>query len=68
MAAGQDGADPAELWYEHKSRLVEKILGKEHNMVMHAVIPYEPGGARLIEALKSRGYYPYSEMDRDPVA
>ena len=32
-------------WYEQKSGLMETILGKEHNMVMHAFIAYAVGGA-----------------------
>jgi len=32
-------------WHDAKSALMEIILGKEHNMVMHALIPYEIGGA-----------------------
>jgi hypothetical protein len=35
----------ANEWYEHKSRLLEKTLGEEHNMVMHAIIPYAIGGS-----------------------
>lgn len=31
-------------WYEHKCRLMEQMLGKEHDMVMHAIIPYAIGG------------------------
>ncbi len=31
-------------WYEEKSQLLESYLGKEHDMVMHAIIPYEVGG------------------------
>ena len=31
-------------WYDQKSRLMEEILGKEHNIVMHAIIPYAMGG------------------------
>ncbi len=31
-------------WYEHKSALLEKSLGKEHDMVMHAIISYAIGG------------------------
>ncbi len=31
-------------WYEYKSQLMESILGKEHDMVMHALVPYEVGG------------------------
>ncbi|MDJ0759313.1 MAG: suppressor of fused domain protein [Woeseiaceae bacterium] len=32
-------------WYESKSQLMESVLGKEHDMVMHALISYEVGGA-----------------------
>jgi hypothetical protein len=31
-------------WYDRKSALMESMLGKEHNMVMHAIIPYALGG------------------------
>jgi hypothetical protein len=34
-----------ELWAVEKDRLMERILGKEHDMVMHALIPYAAGGA-----------------------
>jgi hypothetical protein len=34
----------ARRWYERKSSLMEGMLGKEHNMVMHAIIPYAIGG------------------------
>ncbi|MBI1372717.1 MAG: hypothetical protein GC159_08150 [Phycisphaera sp.] len=34
----------AEAWYEHKSRLLEDSLGAEHDIVMHAIIPYSVGG------------------------
>jgi hypothetical protein len=27
----------------------------------------ENGGAKLIKRLKSKGHYPYSDLDRDPV-
>lgn len=33
-----------EKWYDKKSEIMEAILGPEHDMVMHAVIPYEVGG------------------------
>jgi hypothetical protein len=26
------------------------------------------GGAKLLKRLKTKGYYPYSDMDREPVA
>src|SRR5688500_18077486 len=31
-------------WYEEKTKLMEKILGREHDQVMHAVVPYAIGG------------------------
>lgn len=31
--------------YEIKSMFMEKVLGKEHDMVMHAIIPYDIGGS-----------------------
>lgn len=31
-------------WYDQKSKKMECVLGKEHDMVMHAIIPYEIGG------------------------
>lgn len=34
-----------EDWYNRKSQEMEAILGNEHNMVLHAIIPYEIGGA-----------------------
>lgn len=32
-------------WYEEKSQLMEQIMGKEHDMVLHSLIPYDLGGA-----------------------
>lgn len=37
-------ADAGERWYDRKSALMEAMLGKEHDMVMHAIIPYAIGG------------------------
>lgn len=34
----------ANEWYERKSAMMEDMLGKEHDMVMHAIIPYAMGG------------------------
>lgn len=34
----------ADEWYDQKSQLMESILGPEHDMVMHAIIPYAIGG------------------------
>lgn len=31
-------------WYDRKSTLMEEMLGKEHDMVMHAITPYYLGG------------------------
>ncbi len=31
-------------WYDKKSLLMEKTLGEMHDIVMHAIIPYEIGG------------------------
>lgn len=31
-------------WYERKSALMEEALGREHDMVMHAIVPYAIGG------------------------
>ena len=31
-------------WYDRKSALMEEMLGREHDMVMHALIPYAIGG------------------------
>lgn len=32
-------------WYERKTAFMEETLGKEHNMVMHVMIPFCVGGA-----------------------
>ncbi|MCL6502685.1 MAG: suppressor of fused domain protein [Pirellulales bacterium] len=34
----------AHEWYERKSALMEEMLGKEHDLVMHSIIPYAMGG------------------------
>jgi hypothetical protein len=34
----------AQDWYAHMSKLMEDILGREHDTVMHAIIPYAMGG------------------------
>jgi hypothetical protein len=36
--------DRLQAWYERKTALMESMLGKEHDMVMHAIIPYAVGG------------------------
>lgn len=44
MTADSEGEERAREWYEHKSRLMEASLGREHDMVMHAIIPFYVGG------------------------
>jgi hypothetical protein len=34
-----------DAWYERKSALMEESLGEEHDIVMHALIPFGIGGA-----------------------
>jgi hypothetical protein len=36
--------EAGQQWYDRKSALMEEMLGKEHDMVMHAIIPYAIGG------------------------
>ena len=45
MASDIPEEELAQRWYERKSALMEASLGKEHNIVMHALIPYVIGGA-----------------------
>ncbi|MDX2039261.1 MAG: hypothetical protein SFX72_21620 [Isosphaeraceae bacterium] len=40
-----------EQWQDRKSAIMEALLGKEHGMVMNAMIPYRLGGGRDL-------YYP----------
>ena len=44
----------AEAWYDQKSKLMEAVLGREHDTVMHAIIPYALGGGLDLY------YYPHS--------
>lgn len=41
-------------WYDRKTSMMEAILGPEHNMVMHALIPYAVGGGLDLY------YYPHA--------
>ena len=34
----------AQEWFDNKTAMMVDLLGKEHDMVMHAVIPYAIGG------------------------
>jgi hypothetical protein len=44
MGRKEDTEKIADEWYERKSRLMAASLGKEHHLVMHAIIPYAIGG------------------------
>jgi len=44
MATNEDDQDGFNQWHETKSHLMEERLGKEHDMVMHTIIPYSIGG------------------------
>ncbi|HEV3144652.1 MAG TPA: suppressor of fused domain protein [Gemmataceae bacterium] len=44
MADDNDAEDIDREWDERKSAYMEASLGKEHDMVMHALIPYALGG------------------------
>ncbi|HEY7155301.1 MAG TPA: suppressor of fused domain protein [Gemmataceae bacterium] len=44
MASDETAEEAARQWYERKSALMEASLGKEHDMVMHAIISYAVGG------------------------
>ena len=34
----------AQEWYDRKTAFMERVLGNEHDVVMHAIIPYAVGG------------------------
>jgi hypothetical protein len=44
MASDAANEELATRWYERKSALMAASLGKEHDMVMHAIIPFAVGG------------------------
>lgn len=50
----EEAAKLAEAWHDQKSKLMEALLGREHDMVMHAIIPYAIGGGLDLY------YYPHS--------
>lgn len=39
-----DEQDFEQEWYDRKTFLMEEALGEEHDMVMHAIIPFAVGG------------------------
>jgi hypothetical protein len=45
MASDDDKFQQLRAWYDRKSSMIEASLGKQHNVVMHAIIAYEVGGA-----------------------
>lgn len=45
MTAGSANGNIPEQWFEHKSMLMEASLGREHDLVLHAMFPYAQGGA-----------------------
>lgn len=44
QAMSDEDVRRAEAWAERKSALLERTLGKEHDLVMHALIPFAIGG------------------------
>lgn len=44
MTFADDDHEAGQRWYDRKSAIMEAMLGKEHDIVMHAVIPYAIGG------------------------
>lgn len=40
-----DDSPLLEEWYQRKSELLQDLLGPEHNMVLHAMLPYALGGS-----------------------
>jgi hypothetical protein len=44
MASDVDKRTLEEEWYDEKSSLMESMLGKQHDIVMHAIVPYAFGG------------------------
>jgi len=36
--------EAARAWYERKTKLLAETLGEEHDMVMHAIVPFAMGG------------------------
>ncbi len=69
MSDDEEGDDFEQDWYDRKSFLMEEALGEEHDMVMHAIIPYAAGGGLDLY------YYPHGvpgtgiatkELSEDP--
>ena len=60
---------------EFKKEGTDFMIGKnKHGLLLvieiyHSEMKYaiEHGGEKLLEKLKEKGYYPYSDLDRDPV-
>lgn len=41
----ESGGEAAEEWDKKKSAIMQELLGPEHDMVMHSMIPYAIGGS-----------------------
>lgn len=41
----QEEEAAAEQWYDSKVQVLERLLGKQHEIVSHAIVPYAMGGA-----------------------
>lgn len=44
IMADDHGEQLAQQWYDDKTSMMVDVLGKEHDIVMHAIIPYAVGG------------------------
>lgn len=44
MSESDPSEEMLEQWYERKTAMMEASLGAEHDMVMHAIIPFAVGG------------------------
>jgi hypothetical protein len=42
--------------YKQKSEFLESLLGEQHDMVMHAIIPFAVGGGDLISTTTPTAY------------
>ncbi len=40
----QTNEEIARNWYDHKAQVMEQVMGKKHDIVMHAIFPYTIGG------------------------
>ena len=45
-----------EQFYDKKSKWMERVIGKEHDMVFHAIFPYEIGGPVDVYIYPKKGF------------